>query len=768
MERKLNHINLENYTHFVLIAFLALTLLLAGCQPQPTPTESPAEPPPPTEVPPTQAPPEEPVAAQAPPELVGVEWVLIAYGDAGNPVVVEPDTRPTIAFGADGNASGSGGCNSFTTAFQVEGETISFGPAAATAMACEIGMDRETAYLAALEKAQSYQVVGYDRLLINYDTGAGYPEALVFDAQTPLVGTLWVLSDYGDPEDPTPSQPGVVTTAIFAPDGALNGSAGCNSYNAAYTIQDGRISISQPTSTMMACETGMEQEQAYLTALETAESYRLAGSYLEITYANGAARLRYSAQHMSLENVRWVLSAIDGQPLPASVNAYVIFTPGQEGQENQVNGNGGCNGFFGAYTLEGDKLTIPGPFGATQMMCPEEVMQVEQGLMSGLENAQSYSIILKGLTITTSSGGLAFYADRAPLEGSLWKLASLGPIDNPQPPVAEANFTASFTRQQGMPSGVMAGSTGCNDYASAYYANLSEIKVNLPVKSENACSPALAEQEQAYFLGLNSARSYRILGNEMQIIYGDQALNFVVVPPPSDEDAGGPLSPLNGTRWWLASIDTFIAIPGSETTAQFAIDPGGQTGQISGSGGCNDYSAQITGVFTVGPASATQSICDNPTGIMDQENAYLAALSNAQGFSLEGDSLLITTSQGVLVFTNKGPSAVQPLPPTETPEAVQPLPPTDTPEAVQPLPTPVAVINAPDTGQAGQAITFDGSGSTASSDIASYMWDFGDGDTGEGASVEHAFAQPGFYTVTLTVIDADGQTGSATLELTIN
>jgi heat shock protein HslJ len=752
------------YGRLIVVAFLVLALLLAGCRPQPTPTESPEAPPPPTE-----APPEEPQPpAEVPPELAGIEWVLIAYGEAANPVVVEPATRPTAVFGADGNLSGSGGCNSFTTAFQVEGESISFGPAAVTAMDCETGMVQEAAYLGALEKASSYQVVEGDRLLINYDNGAGYPEQLVYDAQTPLVGTLWVLVSYGDPDDPNVSQPGVVTTAVFAADGTLSGSAGCNSYNAGYTIQDGQLSVGLPTSTMMACETGMEQEQAYLSALELAGSYRLAGPYLEITYANGAAVLRFSSQHMPLENIRWVLSAIDGRPMPAGVEAHVVFTPGKDGQENQVNGNAGCNGFFGAYTVEGDVLSAPGPFGATQMMCPDEVMQVEQGFIAGLESAQSYTTVLKQLTITTASGSLVFYADRAPLEGTLWKLVSLGPIAGPQPAVAEADFTAGFTREAGMPTGVMAGSTGCNDYASIYYANLQEIKVNQPlISTSNPCSTAMLDQEGTVLMGLNAARSYRILGNEMQVVYGDQALNFIAVSPPPVEGEGGPLTPLNGTKWWLSSIDTFIAIPGSETTAQFAINPDGQSGQISGSGGCNTYNAEITGVFTVGLASVTQSICDTPPGIMDQESAYLAALSTAQSFSLEGDTLKVNTGMGVLVFTKQGPSAVQPLPPTDTPEAVQPLPPTDTPEAVQPLPGPTAVISAPNESQVGQTNTYDGSGSTASAEITSYQWDFGDGNTAEGVSVDHAFAQPGVYTVTLTVTDADGQTGSATLEVTI-
>ncbi|MGD9130749.1 MAG: PKD domain-containing protein [Candidatus Bathyarchaeota archaeon] len=46
--------------------------------------------------------------------------------------------------------------------------------------------------------------------------------------------------------------------------------------------------------------------------------------------------------------------------------------------------------------------------------------------------------------------------------------------------------------------------------------------------------------------------------------------------------------------------------------------------------------------------------------------------------------------------------------------------------------------------------------------IVSYSWDFGDGNTATGVEVDHAYEDDGVYTVTLTVVDDDGATGSAT------
>lgn len=60
----------------------------------------------------------------------------------------------------------------------------------------------------------------------------------------------------------------------------------------------------------------------------------------------------------------------------------------------------------------------------------------------------------------------------------------------------------------------------------------------------------------------------------------------------------------------------------------------------------------------------------------------------------------------------------------------------------------------------GQSMTFTGAGAP---DALSYSWDFGDGLTGTGPSVQHTYAVGGFYTVTFTVTDKVGVAVSATV-----
>jgi len=82
------------------------------------------------------------------------------------------------------------------------------------------------------------------------------------------------------------------------------------------------------------------------------------------------------------------------------------------------------------------------------------------------------------------------------------------------------------------------------------------------------------------------------------------------------------------------------------------------------------------------------------------------------------------------------------------------------------------VVNSPPTADAtasctGLTCSFDGSRSVdLDGRVVSYAWDFGDGTTGSGPVVEHAYRTAGNNTVTLTVTDDKG--GTATLALTVS
>jgi PKD repeat protein len=69
----------------------------------------------------------------------------------------------------------------------------------------------------------------------------------------------------------------------------------------------------------------------------------------------------------------------------------------------------------------------------------------------------------------------------------------------------------------------------------------------------------------------------------------------------------------------------------------------------------------------------------------------------------------------------------------------------------------------------GRAISFTGGGSDPDAGVtfASYLWNFGDGSTGSGANVNHAYSRPGTYTVTFAVVNSIGLMNIVTHTVTI-
>ncbi|MGP3705207.1 MAG: PKD domain-containing protein [Candidatus Bathyarchaeota archaeon] len=85
--------------------------------------------------------------------------------------------------------------------------------------------------------------------------------------------------------------------------------------------------------------------------------------------------------------------------------------------------------------------------------------------------------------------------------------------------------------------------------------------------------------------------------------------------------------------------------------------------------------------------------------------------------------------------------------------------------------TVVAKISVDKTsGYAPLTVNFDGSGSydPDGGTIISYYWDFGDGATANGVSVTHVYYNAGAYTITLTVIDDENTSGSASITIFVS
>jgi heat shock protein HslJ len=88
------------------------------------------------------------------------------------------------------------------------------------------------------------------------------------------------------------------------------------------------------------------------------------------------------------DNTRWKLTRLPGDiKLPQMEDVFIRF----DAEKNQVSGKSGCNRFTGQYKLEGNKIQS-GPVAVTKMMCPPELMAVENAFLKALRETETYSI----------------------------------------------------------------------------------------------------------------------------------------------------------------------------------------------------------------------------------------------------------------------------------------------------------------------------------------------------------------------------------------
>ncbi|HSQ71416.1 MAG TPA: META domain-containing protein, partial [Rubrivivax sp.] len=304
---------------------LILVLLLAACAPAgapvDTPTEAPTAEPAPTEGAVVEQPtagPEQ--AAPAGPALAGTNWVLTTLN--GSPAL--EGATVTLQFGADGTASGTDGCNRYSTTFTEDGASLTFPqPGASTMMLCPEPpgvMEQASAFAAALAATTNFSANQSQLALL---AGNQIVATFAADVQS-LAATEWDVTMYNNGREAVVGViEGTEITTLFGADGELSGSAGCNQYIGGYTVDGNTIQIGQLGSTMRFCgepEGIMEQEQAFLAALQSAATFRIEGDNLELRTAGDAIAVMMTR--------RVVVDLPEPAPEPATPTGRVVGTQG--------------------------------------------------------------------------------------------------------------------------------------------------------------------------------------------------------------------------------------------------------------------------------------------------------------------------------------------------------------------------------------------------------------------------------------------------------
>jgi heat shock protein HslJ len=345
-------------------------------------------------------------------------WQATFYNNGkGGAVSVILGTEITAVFDQEGNLGGSAGCNNYRASYEIDGTSISIGPAASTRMFCaepEGIMDQESQYLAALETAASYRLEG-DKLELRTADGAlvaSYvpkQEAAGVDGETlknmeykseftqsgvaPLVG-----GEYREQAAPGSATETVVMLTEHVAYGQLDGQeaaavilvtdpGGSGTFYdlAAVVEQDGQpvniattllgdraqiqaLSIAGNEIVVEMITHGPDDPMCCPTQ-QVVQTYALQGE--ELVQTSSQVTGSTEAATDSLTGVIWKWERF----LESNDNTIVVDDPRKYTVEFLADGTvaiqADCNRASGSYTVEGSNLTIEiGP--ATLAMCPPD------------------------------------------------------------------------------------------------------------------------------------------------------------------------------------------------------------------------------------------------------------------------------------------------------------------------------------------------------------------------------------------------------------
>ena len=202
-----------------------------------------------------------------------------------------------------------------------------------------------------------------------------------------------------------------VLTLHFRDRTHLGGSAGCNSLDARYSLDDGELVVRDASWTAIGCDAALgEQEDWYFTFLQSSPALTLDGDAL--TLDGDGTVIEYLDQKVATPDLAlvgplWTVDTIiDGQSAgnaPWPTPATLRFAEG-----GTVEVSTGCNGGTGTYTVDGNALTFA-DVAVTERGCPDELSQMlETGVLAVVFGPQpvTWEIKVDRLSLDGGDAGL--------------------------------------------------------------------------------------------------------------------------------------------------------------------------------------------------------------------------------------------------------------------------------------------------------------------------------------------------------------------------
>ncbi len=224
-------------------------------------------------------------------------------------------------------------------------------------------------------------------------------------ARENLVGTDWILESL----DGAPILRGTNITLALEPL-RLRGYAGCNWYGGEYKLENGALTIPMLTKTVMGCTRPkgvMEQEDAFVQALQASKHYVVLGERLTLTSIVPPhalvfrQRKRLAMDPAQLIGTQWQLIEMkNAPPLPGSKITLAF-------DQIAIQGDAGCRNYSGTYQAESDHFQLVRiEMQGGDCSKPEIFWQQEGEYTTLLSEARYYRMTEQTLELETEAGGV--------------------------------------------------------------------------------------------------------------------------------------------------------------------------------------------------------------------------------------------------------------------------------------------------------------------------------------------------------------------------
>lgn len=207
------------------------------------------------------------------------------------------------------------------------------------------------------------------------------------------------------------------------------------------------------------------------------------------------------------EGVPWIVTA------GLSAPSWEQFAPSATFSNGKVSGSAGCNQFNASYEVDGDKLEL-GDISSSLMACPPLADPVEREYLEALRAVDGWRMENGELVLVDEDGNDLLRFGEPSLSGS-WAVTSFRRKNSVESPIENTYLTAVFGDD-----GIVAGSTGCNDYEAEYSVDRDQLRIRKPTVGSNRCDTpeGIMRQQREYLAALPLTRSYEISGSRLTLL----------------------------------------------------------------------------------------------------------------------------------------------------------------------------------------------------------------------------------------------------------